>query len=147
MEEDVIISFRVPKRLRNQFQIAMKESNTNASEYLRDAMKKRVRGMMPAPEMLDPVDFARKILEGHPVWRMNNCFSGKTDDEYLAEYFNILAYTIVEQSILLDEVVILGEKISSERENIVAKFLETKPDRKPYEPPSPPVRIFTNYDV
>lgn len=136
MEEDVIISFRVPKGLRNQFQVAMKESNTNASEYLRDVMTRRVRGMIPVAEKIDPVDLARQILEGLPIWRTtNHRLTGKTDDENLADLLSLLAYTVVEQNSLLEQVIGFGEKISNERENFIAKFIETKPTRKPYKPP------------
>lgn len=140
--EDVIISFRVPKGLRNLFQVAMKESNTNASEYLRDVMTRRVRGMIPVPDKIDPVDLARQILDGFPIWRTTiHRLAGKSDDENLADLFSLLAYTVIEQDCLLKQVTGLGEKISNERETLVEKFIQTKPTRKPYEPPvtAPPL--------
>ncbi len=140
--EEVIVSFRVPKGLRNLFQVAMKESNTNASEYLRDVMTKRVRGMMPVPDKTDPVDLARQILGGFPIWRItNHRLVNKSDDENLYDLFNLLAFTVIEQNNLLEQVAGLGGKISNERENLIEKFIETKSTRPPYEPPvtAPPI--------
>lgn len=124
-EEEVILSIRVPKSLRQQFQAAMKQDGTNASEYLRAAMLKRLEYMTPELSALDPVNIARQILDGVPVWsyiQNGYLMSGYSHTEAyhknLVVLFNMLSYTVVEQDALLEKFSIFGAKLAEDRESI-----------------------------
>lgn len=155
-----IISVRVSGALREAFNQAMADSGTNASEFLRETIRKRVEGVIPGPQRVDPVEEAKSVLMDE-YWAgtnyllrhlSNNEIYPANWGEEIERLRNIcewMAFTVLKQDELLRKFEILAEKSTNERGNIMQEFAETRAPRKPPGPtiyssplPSLPYDVF-----
>ena len=130
---DRILSVRVSGSLHEIFNRSMVESGTNASEFLREAIKKQVEGMVPGPQWTDPVEQAKSVLNDENYLgayvRLANNENGDTveisNEDWLRNLCKRLALTVLRQDELLRKFESLAEKSTNERGNIIQEFTET----------------------
>jgi hypothetical protein len=133
----------------------MEESGTNASDFLREAIRKRVEGVLPGPQRVDPVEEAKSVLKdeywadtNYLLRRLsnNNIYPSSWGEgiERLRSVCEWMAFTVLKQDEFLRKFEILAEKSTNELGNVMQEFAETRAPRKPpgptiYSPPLHPL--------
>lgn len=157
---DQIISVRVSGALREAFNRAMDDSGTNASDFLREAIRNRVDDVIPGPLRDDPVEEAKLVLS-EEYWvdlnymlrylSNNNVYPTSWVDamQQIRSACEQMAFTVLKQDELLKKFELLTEKSANERGNIMQEFAETRAPREPFGPTiyESPLPTSSIYDV
>lgn len=111
MADDVMLTIRVPSKLRQDFRIALENIDSTPTEYLRGVIQDLVKEKfpVPTPEKMNTVKIAHMVLRGDYLPDLNDPKPGfpgaaATREETNKYYMNRLAAAVVKQDEFLKKI-------------------------------------------